>query len=118
MDNTEILKIISDAAEDKKAVDIEIMDVSDVTGIADYFFLATGRNRVQTRAVADEVEMKLKEHNIYPLRSEGYQSGQWILMDYGSVLVHVFTPEEREFYQLEDFWAEIERIRAEGEEDA
>ncbi|MGI5878748.1 MAG: ribosome silencing factor [Christensenellales bacterium] len=85
---------------DKKAQDVRIVDISDMTIIADAFVIASGRTVVQTRALFDE----LHEKEGPPRREEGYAAGRWILMDYGDILVHIFHQEEREFYDLERLW--------------
>lgn len=92
------------AAEDKKAQDIRSIDISKNSSFADYFVLATGLNKVHTRAVADNIEDELAEQGFNPLSKQGYQQGDWILLDYVDFVVHVFVPEAREFYQLERLW--------------
>lgn len=86
--------------QDKKAQDILIIDISDMTIVADYFVLASGRTPVQTRALADELQEKLGN----PRATEGYTPGRWIMLDYGDVVIHLFCTEEREFYSLERLW--------------
>lgn len=101
----------AEAASDRKAGDIVILRVADVSYIADYFVVATGFSRVQVRAVADAIEDKIKEDlQRVPLRIEGKAEGNWVLYDYGDVIVHVMMPKEREFYNLEAFWGHAERI--------
>ena len=90
----------------KKAVDIIALDVSHLTVITDYMVIASGRSVLQTRSLADDLDDKMAELGI-PLRTrEGYQEGRWIVMDYGTVLVHIFHPESREYYHLERLWAD------------
>ncbi|OKH55037.1 ribosome silencing factor [Calothrix sp. HK-06] len=101
----------AEAASDRKAGDIVILRVADVSYIADYFVVTTGFSRVQVRAVADAIEDKIKEDlQRVPLRIEGKAEGNWVLYDYGDVIVHVMMPKEREFYNLEAFWGHAERI--------
>lgn len=100
------IKIICEALADKKSVSIKIFDVKELTSIADYFVLASTRNKKQSQAAADEVKEKLEEVNIHPLRKEGYTEGDWILLDYGDVIVHVFTDEERRHYEFDSLWKE------------
>ena len=91
----------------KKGNDVKVIAVAEKTVIADYFVLATGNTSTHVRALADEVEFKLKtEDGIEPLRVEGAGSGSWVLIDYGSVIVHVFGVQSKEFYKLEKLWSE------------
>jgi ribosome-associated protein len=104
MSNQDPIAIASRAAEDKKAQDVKTLDISSNSSFADYFVLATGLNKVHTRAVADSIEDELAEQGIHPYSKQGYQQGDWILLDYLDFVVHVFVPEAREFYQLERLW--------------
>lgn len=90
----------------KKALDLSVLEVTGVTEIADYFVICTGNSSTQVRACAEEVEFKLKQEEILPLHIEGHQTKNWIVMDYGCVVVHVFDPEARAFYDLERLWAD------------
>jgi ribosome-associated protein len=102
---------IAAAAEGRKAADITILEVSDVSYLADYFVLATGFSSVQVRAITRSIQDALEEdHNRQPLRVEGQTEGNWILLDYGEVIVHVFMPEAREYYNLEAFWGHATRL--------
>lgn len=107
----ELAMTIADAAADRKAGDIVILGVAEVSYVADYFVLVTGYSKVQVRAIAlaiaDTVEQELQQR---PLRVEGQAEGNWVLQDYGDVLVHIMMPKEREFYNLEAFWGHAERI--------
>lgn len=98
------VEIIKKALEDKKASDIEIIDVREQTSLGDYFVIASCQSAVQVRACVDEVEEKLEEIDVYVKHKEGYQGGSWILMDYGDVIVHVMQQETREFYDIERLW--------------
>lgn len=98
------------ALDSKRAEDIKVIGIRDLTVIADYFVIANGTSTTQTKALADEVEYKLKESGLMPLRIEGYQSANWIVLDYGSVVVHVFYKETRQFYNLERLWSDGEQI--------
>ena len=93
-----------DAASAKKAESVLMLDIREKAGFADYFILATGRSVIQARAVADGVVEAGEDTWGSPLRTEGYNDGNWILVDYGPVIVHVFTPQAREFYDLERLW--------------
>lgn len=96
--------------DEKKAVDITVLRVHDLTVITDYFIVASGTSSTHVKSLADEVEFKLKEQGVAPAFVEGYGSAQWIALDYGSVIVHVFYPEARKFYELERLWADAEKI--------
>lgn len=89
-----------------KALDLKALDVSRITPIADSFVLATGTSTTHLRSLADYVEEELGRTGVHPLRSEGYRSGDWITLDYGNVLLHLFRQEMREFYDLERLWSD------------
>jgi ribosome-associated protein len=102
---------IAQAADDRKASDIRILKVGDVSYLADFFVIATGFTNVQVRAISRSIEDAVAERwGRHPLRSEGITEGRWVLQDYGEVIVHIFTPKEREFYDLEAFWGHAESI--------
>ena len=94
-----------EAAIEKKAENVALIDIRGRANFADYFVLATGRSVIQVRAIADSVVEASEMKYGAPVRTEGYNDGNWILVDYGSVIVHVFTPAAREFYNLERLWA-------------
>lgn len=96
--------------DSKKGEDIEVIQIENLTILADYFVICTGTSVTHVRSLSDEVEYKLKEREILPLHVEGYNSSTWILLDYGSVIVHVFTEETRSFYSLERLWADAPRV--------
>ncbi|MCI6887719.1 MAG: ribosome silencing factor [Lachnospiraceae bacterium] len=103
-DSKEIVKLAVRALEDKKGEDIRIIDIREVSVLADYFIIASGSNVNQVQAMADNVEEELGKAG-YPCKQvEGYQSGSWILMDYGDIIVHAFSREDRLFYDLERIW--------------
>lgn len=107
----QLAKTIAEAADDRKAADLVFLRVVEVSYLTDYFVLATGFSRAQVRAIADSIEEKVElELGRNPARIEGKTDASWILLDYGDVIVHVFLPEEREFYSLEAFWGHAERI--------
>ncbi len=108
MDYEGIIDTIVSASEEKKAENIEVLKVSDLTTIADYFVIMNGNSKVQNQAIADEIIKKTGKKLLFGV--EGYDLAEWILMDYGSVIVHIFTPEKREFYDLESLWADAEKI--------
>ncbi len=90
--------------EDKKAIDIVEIDVKEKTTFTDCFIVASGTSNTHVKSLADNIEKDLKADRILARKIEGYESGRWILMDYGEVVVHVFHPDEREFYDLEQLW--------------
>ena len=103
--------------DSKKAKNIKILYVNNQTIIADYFVIAAGTSRTQVNALADEVEYQLGLEGIDPSKIEGRGQGTWVLLDYDSVLVHVFNPQSREFYNLEKLWADGEEIEFQATED-
>ncbi|HWQ50953.1 MAG TPA: ribosome silencing factor [Terriglobales bacterium] len=96
--------------DSKKAEDIRVLHIGDLTILADYFVIATGTSSTQVKALAEEVEFQLSEKGVEPHHAEGRRTDRWILLDYGSVVVHVFYKESREFYNLERLWADAEQI--------
>ncbi len=102
----EIVKIL----DSKKAKDIKALYVEEQTVLADYFVICCGNSNTQIRALAGEVEEKLKEINIEPHHIEGYNEASWTILDYGTVIVHIFSREAREFYKLEKLWSDSENI--------
>lgn len=98
--------LVVDAASDKKAEDILVLNVSEVTTIADLFVIVSGRGERQVQSIADEIVAKAKAAGRQPVGIEGYTAGRWILIDLGDVVVHVFVPEERELYRLERLWGD------------
>lgn len=104
MTNKELASLAVDALADKKASDIKIIDISEVSVMADYFIIASGSNRNQVQAMADNVEEFLHNAGINPRQIEGYQTANWILMDFNDIIVHIFNEEDRLFYNLEKIW--------------
>lgn len=104
------VETIVKALDLKKAEDIQVIGIRDLTILADYFVIATGSSTTHTRALADEVEFQMKEEGTEPLRTEGYQSSSWIVLDYGDIVVHVFYKETRQFYNLERLWSDGEQV--------
>jgi ribosome-associated protein len=98
------------ALQEKKVVAPVVLDISRLTSIADYFIIATGTSSRHVQALADEVERQLGLLKTYPRHIEGYADGQWILMDYGDFIVHLFTPEQRDFYSLERLWSDAGKL--------
>jgi len=107
----EIALAMADAAADRKAGDVLVLFVADVSYLADYFLVITGYSKAQVRAIAEAIEHKVEtEWQRRPLRTAGKSEGSWVLQDYGDVIVHIMMPREREFYNLEAFWGHAERI--------
>ena len=105
-DEMTLVKQIVKILDGKKAYDLIALNVSHLTVITDYMVIASGRSVLQARSLADDLDDKMAELGV-PLRTrEGYQEGRWIVMDYGTVLVHIFHPEAREYYHLERLWAD------------
>ena len=102
------------AAEEKKAEDIAILDLGGRTIVADTFVVVTGRSAIQTRSIAEAIVDKAQEAGLRP-RTEGAADGGWILIDLGPVVAHVFTPEQRQFYNLERLWGRVAEARAEAQ---
>ena len=103
-DAREMTRIAIEALEDKKAEDIKIIDISQVSVMADYFIIANGSNRNQVQALIDNVEEKLHKAGYNPKQIEGYDTANWVLMDYLDIIVHVFDRENRLFFDLERIW--------------
>ena len=107
----ELALTIAEAADDRKAEDIVILRVAEVSYLADYFVIATGFSKAQVRAISQSVEQKVETAwQRLPLRTAGQTEGSWVLQDYGEAIVHILLPQEREFYNLEAFWGHAEKI--------
>ncbi len=100
------------ALEDKKGEDICMIDISGISPLADYFIITNGTSDSQVKALVDNVEEKMHEAGHSQIQREGLQSGNWVLLDYGDVVVHVFDKENREFYHLERIWSDGRRIES------
>lgn len=110
MTSLETAKMAVKALDSKKALDIKVIKIQDISAIADYFVIATGTSSTHVKALADEVEAQLNEAGISVSHVEGYRSNSWILLDYVDVVVHVFSDEAREYYDLERLWQDGEII--------
>lgn len=106
----ELARRIVELAEDKKAADIALLDLTGLTTLADYFVICSGGSDRQLDAIANGIVSSLRDEKIRPFGREGTAASHWVLVDFGSVIVHVFTPPERDFYQLERHWAEARTI--------
>jgi ribosome-associated protein len=98
------------AAESKKASDILVLDLTGITSFADYFVICTGANQRQIQAISDEVGMQLKQAGELPISVEGYSQAEWVLADYGDLLVHIFSPKARDYYALERLWRSAKTV--------
>ena len=104
--STALVDRIADLASDRKAIDIRVLDVREVVGYTDYFVICSGNTERQTKAIHDAIYRALKDEGVIPRRVEGERQARWILMDYTDCVVHVFTPEARSYYRLEQLWGE------------
>jgi len=108
MNPAELAETIAALAADKKAIDVVELDVRGVLGYTDFFLVCSGNTARQTKAIHDGIYQTLKdERGVLPRRVEGLREARWILMDYLDVVVHIFTPEARDFYRLEQLWGEV-----------
>ncbi|OUN47203.1 ribosome silencing factor [Collinsella sp. An7] len=113
VDAREVALVAACAGDDKKADDVLVLDLSQLSDVCDYFVIMSGSNARLVDAVVDEIEERVaKQCGEHPFSIEGRDERTWILMDYGSVIVHVFTPEAREYYRLEKLWADAPRVDA------
>jgi ribosome-associated protein len=98
------------AAESKKASDIRVLDLRDITSFADFFVICSGANQRQIQAISDEIGMQLKRSGELPISVEGYENAEWVLSDYGDFLVHIFSPKTRSYYELERLWRHAKEV--------
>jgi len=110
----EQVKVAARAAEEKKAQGVLILRLSAITEFTDYFVICAGNSTRQTQAIADAVIEELKRTKTRPLHTEGYNNAEWILIDYGAFVVHIFTEESRRFYDLERLWRDAEKVVVSG----
>ena len=110
----ETAELIMEALDSKKGVDIKLLGVTEKTVIADYFVLCTGTSTTHVKSLADEVEFRLEQVGLVPQHSDGTVHSDWMVLDYGSVIVHVFLPKARDFYNLEKLWDVASEIPAEA----
>ena len=106
----DLARRIVELAEDKKAADIVLLDLTGLTTVADYFVIASGGSERQLDAIADGIVSGMRDEKIHAFGREGTAASHWVLVDFGSVIVHIFTPPERDYYQLERHWAEAKTI--------
>ena len=102
--------LVVEAAQEKKATGIAVLDLRGVTSFTDFFVICTGSNQRQVQAIVDEIQQRLKhDYNLLPIGTEGYDTAEWVLIDFGSTVVHVFSPAAREYYGLERLWRQAKR---------
>jgi ribosome-associated protein len=107
----EKLMVAARAASDRKALEMVALDIRKIAAFADFFLICSGSSSRQVQAIADEVRDRLRvERDARPAHVEGYESGEWVLLDYGDLIVHVFVEDSRKFYQLERLWRDAERV--------
>ncbi len=106
MDARQLMENIVKYVDDKKAQNITVLDIGSLTTLCDYFIICEGGSSTQVKAIADEVEEKLSEQGVQVNGIEGFSSADWILMDYGDAVLHVFTPQSREFFNIENLWSD------------
>ena len=112
-DSRKMAAIAVEALQDKKAIDFKVIDIKDVSVMADYFIIVSGSNKNQVQALADNAEEMLGKAGYNPRQVEGYRSANWILMDYQDIIIHIFSEEDRLFYDLERIWRDGKTIALE-----
>lgn len=113
MTSFELVKTAVKLLDDKKATDINVLDIGELTSLGDYFVIASGGSTTQVKSLAGELEDKLSAAGMEPRRVEGESSAMWVLMDYGDVIIHIFYKETRDFYCLERLWADAPEVDVE-----
>ncbi len=103
-------RAIVDIAEEKKASNIVLLDIREVSVIADYFVICSGNNERQVKAIARDIEDNMDKQQVHLRSKEGLDQGKWVLLDYGDVIVHIFTPVERDYYRLEKLWSNAQTV--------
>jgi len=105
------VKLAVECAADRKAFDMRVLDLRDVASFTEFFIICSGANQRQVQAIADQIEEQLKKQlSTRPVRIEGYSSAEWLLLDYGDFIVHIFNKESREFYDLERLWRDARKV--------
>lgn len=118
MDAAERARLIAQAAVDRKAADVVVLHVGTATLVTDYFVLCSGNNANQVRAIADHILDVIKQAGSRPISTEGLDAANWVLLDYGDVVVHIMQPEQRDYYGLERLWGDAERVEFSGAPEA
>jgi ribosome-associated protein len=114
MTSEEKAELIVRTADDRQARDMALLDLRGQTLMTDYFFICSGNSSTHIRTIVDKIMEAMKHAGMGGIRVEGYDAAQWVLMDYGDVVVHVMTPEQREYYSLEEFWGDASRVPLES----
>lgn len=115
-DLDESIRLALKCASEKKALNLVALDLRDIASFTEFFVIASGTNQRQVQAISDEIEEQLKkELKLRPVRIEGYKTAEWILMDYGDFIFHIFEQKAREFYDLERLWRESKKVNLPGE---
>lgn len=112
-ESRKMAKLTYEALDEKQGEDIKVIDISEISVLADYFIIANGTNDSQVRALVENVEYKLSKEGYEPKQREGYGLGSWVLLDFGNIIVHVFDKENRLFYDLERIWRDGKYMDAE-----
>ncbi len=107
------LRDVVAAADDRKATDLKVLRLEDVSDFTDFFMVCSGRTSRQVSAIAEGIRRALRERGIHPIHIEGERSARWVLLDYGDLVIHVFDPETRGYYGLERLWADAPDVTAE-----
>lgn len=110
MNSEELMQKTVAVLSRRKTENIKVLDISSLTTIADYFVICNGNSSTQIKSLADELEEKLKEENVELYSKEGFGDASWILMDYSTVVVHIFNPEQRDFYSIESLWSDAPEV--------
>jgi len=110
LDTTQIARTAVDTASDKKAFDVLLLDIRDITTIADYFVICSGNSARQIQAIADAIDEELGKQGAILLRREGTADSGWLILDFGDIIVHIFGPKEREYYRMESLWNEAKTV--------
>jgi len=110
LDPGQLARAAADIAYDKKASDVLLLDIAELTTIADYFVICNGNNTRQIQAISDAIEDELKKQGARMLHREGIAESGWLILDFGDVIVHIFGPKEREYYRLERLWSEAKTV--------
>lgn len=110
MDSLNTAQSIVKILDDKKAINIKVLDIRELTTMADYFIVCSGNSTTQIKAIADEVNEEMSKEGITPIGREGFATASWVLIDYGDVIVHVFNHESRDFYSIEHLWADAKEV--------
>ena len=110
MNSEELMQKTVAVLSRRKTENIKVLNISSLTTIADYFVICNGNSSIQIKSLADELEEKLKEENIELYSKEGFSDASWILLDYSTVVVHIFNPEQRDFYSIESLWSDAPEV--------